>query len=173
MVEQDKTKITEAMNLYAFALDTHEWGLFDNIFTEDAAMDMGLVGVTWVGRTEIKKGLENACVGLDNHQHSMMGHVVHVNGDAARAFCYGNWLLVRDAAEGGRAWIGTGWYDDELVRSEGGWRIKRRVCRLLSWTGNRRVLDPTGNFDPDTKISSLVRSSEADDLGFLRALKGR
>ena len=46
MVDQDKMEITEAINLYAFTLDTHDWSLFDNVFTEDASMDMGLVGVT-------------------------------------------------------------------------------------------------------------------------------
>ena len=173
MAEQDKANIIEALNLYAFALDTHEWSLFDSVFTEDASMDMGLVGVTWLGRAEIKEGLKNACVGLDNHQHSMTGHLVHVDGEAARAFCYGSWLLVRDATEGGRAWMGTGWYDDELVGVDGGWKIKTRVCRLISWTGNRRVLDPTGNLNPDTKMNSLMRSSEAGDLGFLKTLRGR
>ena len=170
MAEQDKAAIIEVMNLYAFALDAHEWDLFDRIFTEDVVMDMGLIGVTWTGRTEFKQALQNSCAALDAHQHSMTGHLVYVDGDTAHAFCYGNWTLVREAAEGGRTWMGMGWYDDELVRIDGGWKFRRRVCRLLSWTGNPLVLDPSGGLDPDTRISSLVRSSETGGLGFLKTL---
>ena len=172
MAEQDKAAIIEAMNLYAVALDAHEWDLFDRIFTEDVVIEMGLVGVTWTGRTEFKQGLKYSCAALDNHQHAMRGHLVHVDGDTARAFCYGSWTLVREAAEGGRAWIGTGWYDDELVRIDGGWKFRRRVCRLLSWTGNPRVIDPNGDLNLDEKVDSLFRSCEAGHLGYLKALKG-
>ena len=172
MAEQDKAAIIEAMNLYAVALDAHEWDLFDRIFTEDVVMDMGLIGVTWTGRTEFKQGLQNSCDALDAHQHSITGHLVHVEGDTARAFCYGTWTLVREAAEGGRTWMGMGWYDDELVRVDGGWKFRRRVCRLLSWTGNLQVIDPSGNLDLDANSNSLFQSREAGDLGFLKALKG-
>ena len=172
MSEQDKAKIIEVMNLYAFALDAHEWELFDHIFTEDAVMDMGLVGVTWTGRTEFKEGLKSSCAALDSHQHAMTGHLVHVDGATAHAFCYGNWTLVREAAEGGRAWMGLGWYDDELVRVDGAWRFRRRVCRLVSWTGNQRVIDPSGALDLDAKMNSLFQSCETGDLSFLKVLKG-
>ena len=171
MAEQDKAAIIEVMNLYAFALDAHEWDLFDGIFTEDVVMDMGLIGVTWTGRTEFKQGLQNSCAALDAHQHLMTGHLVHVDGDTARAFCYGNWTLVREAAEGGRTWLGMGWYNDELVRVDGGWKFSRRVCRLISWTGNLRVIDPSGKLDLDANSIALFKSHEGRDLGFVKTLK--
>ena len=173
MSETDKAQIVEALNLYAYALDARQWDLFDDIFTEDVVMDLGPAAVAWNGRAEFKQGFENFHATLDNHQHTMMGHLVHVEGDTGYAFCYGNWLLIRDAAEGGPAWFGTGWYDDELVRSDGKWKIKRRVCRLLSWTGNPRVPEPNGDQNPDMNMNSLYGFAEAGQSGYLKAIKRR
>ena len=60
----------------------------------------------------------------------------------------------------------------KLVRVEGDWTLKRRVCRLLSWTGNPRIPEPNGDQTPDLNMNSLFRSAEAGELGFLKALKG-
>ena len=171
MSEQDKAAIIEALNLYAFALDARQWDLFDRIFTEDVVMDLGPAAVAWANRDEFKQGFKNFHETLDNHQHTMMGHLVHVDGDTAHAFCYGNWLLVREAADGGPAWMGTGWYDDELVRLEDGWKIKRRVCRLLSWTGNPRVPEPNGDQTPDMNMNALYKSCDAGEMSYLKALR--
>ncbi|WP_226896330.1 nuclear transport factor 2 family protein [Polymorphobacter sp. PAMC 29334] len=167
----DKAEIIEALNLYAFALDARQWDLFDRIFTDDIIMDLGPAAVAWKNRAEFKQGFKNFHETLDNHQHTMMGHLVQVDGDTAKAFCYGNWLLVRDAAEGGPSWMGTGWYDDELVRTNGRWMINKRVCRLLSWTGNPRVPEPNGDQSPDMNMNSLFRSSDAGEVGFLKAIR--
>ena len=166
-----KAEIIEALNLYAFALDARQWDLFDRIFTEDVVVDLGPAAVSWSNRAEFKQGFKNFHDTLDNHQHTMMGHLVHVEGDTAYAFSYGNWLLVREAAEGGPAWLGTGWYDDELVRIDGNWKIKRRVCRLLSWTGNPRVPEPNGDQSPDMNVNSLYRACSEGEMGYLRAIK--
>ena len=45
------------------------------------------------------------------------GQLVRVDGDKANAFSYGIWVLVRNAAGDDPSWTGTGWYDDELVRT--------------------------------------------------------
>lgn len=170
---QDEADIIEVLNLYAFALDAHAWELFDQIFTDDIVMDLGPASANWANRAEFVQGFKDFHATLDNHQHTMMGHLVHVDGDTAHAFSYGNWLLMRDAAEGGPAWMGTGWYDDELVRTESGWMIRKRVCRLLSWTGNPRVPEPTGNQTPDMNLNALFKSADKGELGYLKALTGK
>ena len=67
--------------------------------------------------------------------------------------------------------MGTGWYDDELVRLEDGWKIKRRVCRLLSWTGNPRVPEPNGDQTPDMNMNALYKSCDAGEMGYVKALR--
>lgn len=171
MVEHDKAAIIEVLNLYGLALDAHRWDLFDHVFAEDVIAEFGPAGAAWTGLADFKRSFGEFHARLDSHQHTMMGQLVQVDGDKAHAFSYGNWLLVREAAEGGPMWQGTGWYDDELVRTDRGWRIRRRVCRLMSWTGNPLVPEPDGEHNPDMQTNVLREHSEAGAIGFLRAFQ--
>ncbi len=166
----DKAAIIEILNLYAFALDTHRWDLFDRVFAEDVHAEFGPAGAGWKGLEAFKRSFAEFHDTLDSHQHTMMGHLVEVDGDQAHAFSYGNWLLIRHAAEGGPSWLGTGWYDDEIVRTDTGWRIQHRVCRLQSWSGNPLVPEPNGEHDPDMNLKVLHEFAEAGDIAFLRAI---
>jgi hypothetical protein len=173
MAEQDKAAIIEVLNLYGFALDARQWDLFDLCFTEDVEAVFGPAGAGWHGLGEFKRSFGEFHATLDNHQHTMMGHLVHVVGDKAYAFSYGNWLLVRNAAKDGPNWLGTGWYDDELVRTPQGWRIKKRVCRLLSWTGNPSVPEPNDEHKPDMKTNVLFEHIAEGKVAFFNALKAK
>ena len=173
MAERDKAEIIEILNLYGFALDAQQWDLFDRVFSEDVYADFGPAGARWSGLADFKRSFAEFHVTLDNHQHTMMGHLVHVAGDKAYSFSYGNWLLVRESAKGGSSWLGTGWYDDELIRTSDGWRIKQRVCRLVSWTGNPLVPVPNAEHNPDMKTNVLSLDCQAGKVGFLKALLAR
>ena len=167
----DKAEIIEILNLYGFALDAQAWEMFDLIFTEDVVAEFGPATALWHGLPTFKHAFAAFHQTLDNQQHQMMGQLVHVNGDTANAFSYGNWLLVRQAAEGGHQWIGTGWYDDELVRTGQGWRIKKRVCKLTSWAGNPAVPQPNIGQAPDMQTHALKTYCEQGKVAYLNALK--
>lgn len=169
-MENDKQAIGEVLNLYAFALDARAWDLFDRVFTHDVEAIFGPAGAGWNGLTEFKASFAGFHATLDRHVHTMMGQLVHVDGDTANAFSFGNWLLIREAAEGGPSWLGTGYYDDELVRTDEGWRISRRVCRLLSWSGNPSVPEPQREHQPDMSARGLHDYAAAGDLAFLTAI---
>lgn len=171
MAENDKAAIIEVLNLYAFALDAHQWDLFDRVFAPDVSADFGPAGAVWADLEDFKLGFAAFHDRLTSHQHTMFGHLVDVHGDEAHAFSYGNWLLVREGAEGGPTWLGTGWYDDELVRGDSGWRIQRRVCRLQSWSGNPQVPEPTGVQRPDMNPNVLHRVAESGGIGYLNSIK--
>jgi len=170
-VHEDKTEIIEILNLYGLALDARQWHLFDRIFTADVIAEFGPAGAAWTGLAEFKRSFAEFHDRLDSHQHTMMGQLVHVDGDRANAFSYGNWLLVREAAEGGPTWLGTGWYDDELVRTDRGWRIQRRVCRLQSWSGNPSVPEQHKEHNPDMRPNVLSKHAEAGKIAFLKAIE--
>lgn len=172
MAEHDKSEIIELLNLYGFALDARAWDLFDLVFSHDVEAVFGPAGAGWHGLDEFKRSFAEFHDTLDNHQHTMMGQLVHVDGDKANAFSYGNWLLVRDDAKGGPSWLGTGWYDDQLVRTDKGWRISKRVCRLLSWTGNPAVPEPNHEHKPDMKTNILFQHAAEDNIEFLKAIRG-
>ncbi len=170
MSQYDKAEIIEVLNLYGLALDAHQWDLFDLVFTEDITAEFGPAGAAWQGLANFKRSFAEFHKGLDNHEHTMMGHLVHVDGDTAHTFSYGNWVLIRDAAEGGSTWTGTGWYDDELVRTDQGWRIRHRVCKLVSWTGNPLVPEPNAEHNPDMDTNILREHVDAGKIGYLTAI---
>ncbi len=169
-IEDDKVAIGEVLNLYAFALDARQWDLFDRVFTDDVEAIFGPAGAGWNGLPEFKQSFAQFHDSLDRHVHTMMGQLVEVDGDHANAFSYGNWLLVREAAEGGPTWLGTGYYDDDLVRTDRGWRIQRRVCRLLSWSGNPSVPEPQREHQPDMKARGLHDFAAAGEISYLSAI---
>lgn len=170
---EDKAAIIEVLNLYAFALDSHQWDLFNDIFTEDVKAEFGPASAAWPDVASLTSAFEDFHKTLDTHQHTMMGHLVHVEGDKAYTFTYGNWLLVRKAAVGGPTWLGSGWYDDELVRTDRGWRIRHRISKLISYTGNPDVPQPVGDQRPDHTGHVLREAVEAGDIRYFNALKGR
>lgn len=173
MSAQDKAEIIEALNLYAFALNSHQFELFDRVFTDDVRAEFGPAGAVWSGLANLKRTFLEFHDTLTNHMHQMMGHVVHVNGDKANSFTYGNWLLVREGAEGGSSWLGSGWYDDELVRTPNGWRIRDRIAKLVSWNGNPLVPVPVPEHHPDMGLNVLSKFAASGKIRFFEAIKAK
>ena len=165
----DKEMIKELVNLYGFAVDTQRWDLFDRIFTEDVDADYSETA-HWRDLASFKRDFGAFHDPFNSTQHCMMNHMVHIDGDKAFAFTYGTWRLVRKAVDGMPLWDGSGWYDDELVRTDAGWRIKTRVCRIVWWVGNPQVNEsiPGVKFELDTSV--LRREGEAGRVRFLNAI---
>lgn len=168
---EDKAEIIEKLNLYAFALDSHSWDLFEQVFTDDIRTELGPASAAWTSRDQLIEAFDLFHRTLDGHAHLMMGHLVHVDGDKAYSFTYGTWLLIRYAAEGGPTWTGTGWYDDELVRTDNGWRIKHRIARQVGYEGNTNVPQPVGDQTPDQ--TGHVLSDEIGEIRYFQAINGK
>ena len=169
--DSDVVAITQLVNLYGLAVDSQRWELFDRIFTTDVDADYGATS-HWTSREQFKSDFAAFHAPFDSTQHTMSTHVVHVDGDRAFSFCNGGWRLVRKAAGGDPLWDGTGWYDDALVRTPGGWRITLRVCRITSWTGNPRVNETIPGVKFDLATSVLRREADAGHVGILAATAG-
>jgi hypothetical protein len=172
MSGQDTNAITSIINLYGFAVDTQCWDLFDRIFTEDVDVDFS-TSARWQDRASFKHDFAVFHDPFDSTQHAMLNHLVHVEGEKAFAFTYGNWRLIRKAVDGDPRWDGTGWYDDALVRTSDGWRIVKRVCRIMGWSGNPFVNEtiPGVKFELNTTV--LRKDGAAGRVGFLNAITGK
>jgi len=146
--------------------------LFDRIFTADVDADYS-EAAHWCDLKRFKADFAAFHDPFDSAQHCMMNHVVNVSGATAQAFTYGTWRLVRRAAEGLPLWDGSGWYDDALVRTADGWRIKHRVCRVVWWTGNPLVNEAIPGVKFDLKSIALRREASAGKVGFINAVDNR
>jgi hypothetical protein len=139
----DMEDIKRAIGLYVIALDSRELPLFDQVFVPEATIILGGVGeMTPASYKEMAvKGLG----ALDATQHHLGLPVIDLEGDRAHARCYFLAQHVRnDLAPNPFLLIG-GWYTDDLIRTDAGWRITKRIGTALWYDGNPEVLG-MGNF---------------------------
>jgi 3-phenylpropionate/cinnamic acid dioxygenase small subunit len=132
-VRQD---VAELLVRYATAIDRRDWALFRTCFTADCHADYGDIGV-WDGVDAITEFMEKS--------HAALGHTLHrITNQAvtreASALCARSYVdLVAMTADGRSGMNAIGYYDDELVASDRGWKIARRrftMVRLSPFAGS-------------------------------------
>jgi len=124
----DRQDIGELLVRYASAIDGRDWDLFRTCFTPDCRTDYQDIGV-WGDVEGVTQFMVDAHAGMGHTQHRISNAAVAVDGDRATARTYVDMVgLSPDGASGVNA---IGWYDDELVRTDDGWRIARRRYRTV------------------------------------------
>ena len=171
MSAQDITEVVNLINLYPVAVDTQTWALFDRVFTVDASTDFG-GGAVFVGLETIKQVFDAIHAPFDATQHVTTNHQVVISGDRATCLSYVHGRFIRAVAEGGSMFESAGWYDDALVRTPQGWRIRARNCRTVWWGGNPAVLQTTPDVHVETALNSPRAEARAGRLGHVAALMG-
>jgi ketosteroid isomerase-like protein len=122
----DHLEIQQVINLYASAIDKHQWSALESVFTEDAEADFIELGV-FKGRQTISDLISSVLTQCSVTQHLLGNINIEVEGDTASASCYLSALHVGlgdYAAETMTVW---GEYKDKLVRTSEGWRIVHRT----------------------------------------------
>jgi 3-phenylpropionate/cinnamic acid dioxygenase small subunit len=120
---QDRQDISDLLIRYATGIDRRDWDLFRTVFTPDCQLDYGQIGV-WDGVEAVTEFMDVVHAGLGYLMHRITNQVIDVRGDRAVTRCYVDaWIMAADNASGVNA---TGFYDDEIVRTDDGWRIARR-----------------------------------------------
>lgn len=160
-MSDDHIAITQVINRYGLAVDCQAWSQFDTLFTDDVVADYG--GPELTGLDTFRTFAAQVWGQLDSSIHAMSTTVVELRGDAAHTMTYGSWVLGRFGVRGGDWWEGTGWYADEFARTAAGWRIRRRTCRVVHWTGNPNLLNPDSD-SPGPATHSLSAAYRAGSL---------
>ena len=134
----DRAEIHDLIVRYGWAIDTKDWALLDSCFTEDAFVDYSSNPGGKVGPyREIRGWLEKVMSAFPVTQHLMSNIDVQLDGD--RATCRTMVTNPQGAKkrDGGLHFFYVGArYDDELVRTAGGWRISKRVETTLWFEGS-------------------------------------
>jgi 3-phenylpropionate/cinnamic acid dioxygenase small subunit len=124
-VRQD---VTDVLIRYATGIDRRDWELFRTCFTEDCDVEYPDIG-RWYSAEEITEWMRNVHEPCGHTLHRITNQVVTKReaGVAARSYV-DSIVMFPDNEAGTRA---TGYYDDELVHTEGGWKIARRRFTLV------------------------------------------
>jgi ketosteroid isomerase-like protein len=133
----DRTAIIDVTIRYCWAIDERDWDALADVFTPDAVATLGR---ECRGLAEIRARIAEALSPLDDSQHMVTNHQVHVDGDTATCRCYLQAQHVRHAVDGSPNFIVAGRYEDELVRTPAGWRIARRALVVMWREGNVEVV---------------------------------
>jgi 3-phenylpropionate/cinnamic acid dioxygenase small subunit len=120
---EDKQDISEVLVRYATGIDRRDWALFRTVFTDDCELDYGDIG-TFSGVDAITEFMDQAHALAGHTMHRLSNMAIELDGDKAMARTYIDGLiLAQDNQSGVNA---VGFYDDDLVRTDTGWRVARR-----------------------------------------------
>lgn len=129
----DKIDIKEVLYRYSIMVDRRRWELIPEVFTEDATIDytsVGSGGKEGPARSMLEwldKSLEPWPMNL----HLISNEIIEIAGDTAKSTCCFNAPMGRKKQDGSSFFLtNAGYYEDELVRTEAGWRIRKRVCDM-------------------------------------------
>jgi 3-phenylpropionate/cinnamic acid dioxygenase small subunit len=120
---QDRQDISEVLLRYATGIDRRDWPLFRTVFTDDCELNYGEVG-SWHGVDAITEFMQQAHEMASHTMHRLTNQVITVDGDTAQSRTYVDALIM--LGEGNSGVNAAGFYDDELIRTENGWRVARR-----------------------------------------------
>lgn len=124
-VRQD---ISDVLVRYAIAIDRRDWALFRTCFTDDCEADYGEVGV-WNDLDSLTDWMEKTHAVCGHTLHRITNQHIEPSGEGATARSYVDAVVMAaDNENGARA---LGYYDDELVRTEQGWKIARRRFTMV------------------------------------------
>ncbi len=165
MVAEDVALITNLVNLYPIAVDSHRYGMFEKIFTEDIRCDFG-GGAAFTDRATLTRVFKDIHAVFTATQHMTSGHAVTVTGEEARCFSYVCGRFRRKLDDGNGLFESTGWYDDLLVRTPIGWRIKDRISRMVTYSGDLRVMQTMPGIDTSYALVSLYEEAHAGRVRF-------
>lgn len=142
--DRDVAAIIDVTIAYCWAIDTRDWEALGRVFVPDATAVFGSRLLD--GLDAITQRLERTLSRLDSSQHTVSTHQVRVDGDTATSRCYVHAQHVRAAVAtdgDGPLYVVAGRYDDQLVRTDDGWRIAHRTLVPMWSQGNERVLRST------------------------------
>jgi 3-phenylpropionate/cinnamic acid dioxygenase small subunit len=120
---EDRQDIADVLVRYATGIDRRDWPLFRTVFTDDCELDYGEVG-SWKGVDEVTEFMQQVHALAGHTMHRLTNQVITVDGDTAQARTYVDALIM--LADNNSGVNAAGFYDDELVRSDDGWRVARR-----------------------------------------------
>ena len=137
----DRAEIMQLTIDYCWALDTHDWDTLRRVFTPDVVATLG--GEEHIGVDAVIKKCSGSLSPLDDSQHRISNHQIHIDGDTATSRCYLHAQHIRAVENGSPLYVVAGRYEDQLVRTAEGWRIAARSL-IVMWTdGNLEVVRPT------------------------------
>ena len=132
----DRLAIQDLLTLYAEMVDTRNWDLLDRVFASDAQLDYrstgGVVGDARTVMAWLDRALEPWPVNL----HCITNVQIAFNDEGATSKAAFHAPMAKGELGSQDAITNAGYYEDVLVRTTEGWRIRERVCNQTLMLGS-------------------------------------
>jgi len=137
--DRDRIAVTTIVETIARGADLRQWDLVRAVLADRVELDYGTPErLTPADVVDRWRPLLEA---FDATQHMLSDVAVTLDGDSARATSRFHATHVLRGAPGGDAWVLTGRYEHDLVRSPAGWKVTRMRMIPGEATGNTGLVD--------------------------------
>ncbi|MEM8813044.1 MAG: nuclear transport factor 2 family protein [Pseudomonadota bacterium] len=131
----DREEIGQVIVNYGVAFDMRDWALHRSVFTDEIEMDFSASigdGLERMRADDWVAAVEPFFANLNGTQHIAMPLSIEINGDEAyvRSLLHAQHHLPNTV--GGDVQTMVGYYDNWLVRTEDGWKI-RKIVQHITW----------------------------------------
>lgn len=150
-MQSDENQIRELLHQCARAIDSKDWQLFEDCFTEEVQLTYGGSGNsphaggvprTFADRAELVEYIRMTHQPLGHTLHGMSNVSITVDPPQdARARAYGRVVLTHEAHPEGNYWETAGYCEDRRRNDGSGWRISAHHLTRVWANGNQRILN--------------------------------
>ena len=125
----DRLEITETITRYSYGLDQRLWEEWDLAFTDDAVIDFSAFGMSTHSPAELREIFSQGDALRISGQHLLSNIVIRLDRDTAQTHAEFTMVTLArvEGTESVRRARAGGWYEDQLVRTGAGWRIRRHA----------------------------------------------
>ncbi|GFG74517.1 nuclear transport factor 2 family protein [Mycobacterium botniense] len=127
-MEDDRAHIATVLIRYATGIDRRDWPLFRSCWTAEIDADYDTIG-HFSTADEITGAMKKIHTNMGPTYHRMSNFVIAADGDQATVRSYVHAVLMVTADDPNNWVDAIGHYDDVLVRTAEGWRIRSRISR--------------------------------------------
>ncbi len=130
---EDKIEIKEVLYRYSLMVDRRRWDLIPEVFSNDATIDYTTVGsgATKGPHKEMLAWLDESLKPWPMNLHFISNEIIEIEADRATSTCCFNAPMGRKKKDGSQLFLtNAGYYNDQLVRTDAGWRICERYCDM-------------------------------------------
>lgn len=139
-MKSDYEQIVELMAVYGRMCDARQYELLDACFVPDGVIRYMGFGEPLVGTDAIREFLERALTPLDATQHLFGNFTVDIEGESGSFRCLVQAQHARGGVDGGHLYTIGGHYENQLVRTQDGWRMTELVFWVTWKAGNPTIL---------------------------------
>ncbi|GFE63528.1 nuclear transport factor 2 family protein [Litoreibacter roseus] len=140
----DREEIGQVIVNYGLAFDMQDWVLHRSVFTDEIEMDFSASigdGLVTMQADDWVSAVQPFFANLEGTQHIAMPLIIEIDGDEAYVRSLLNASHHLPNTCGGAVQTMVGYYDNWLVRTEHGWKIRKMIQHITWNEGNWYVFE--------------------------------